>query len=711
MLFFKNELEPKYYEINTCFRCPAPHINFVNYLLGEHYKSNGLGLIISQNSNQTNKPVLFCHDRISKNDTAYKLALGISNSIITILKLDPDIKPNDIAIIMKKSNSNYVFEHIKNILPVLFKKNNISKSNSNSNSKSNSNSNSKSDSNSNSKSDSNSDSYLIHFETNGDGYSNTINWEKSIGKTVLVSVHGDKGKGHKVVFFLGLTKKSIPSDYNIGKSFEIFDISLLNVALTRSLKYLFVGFTLGSPSIYLSYKHVDLEKYCYLSWDKNIQSKLLDDGLKVYAESIGELNKCWFDKLCPTKQKPKFILGILRKLDKFDKFDKISNLSLPIKTILRVSLDISKDLSMELEKIVPNVIIESDCVDLYEQISSDIPDSFYKIFGFIGELLLQRNHMIQTNNFGYFGWILNLQIHYTDSDNLLNCVYDYNLNSNINDIGIWKEKLLEIELDLINGQIYNNVSDDPNIIPQENRDLNYLEIIRGFENSNQPILILNNHYKKHSLEIMIKKFCSGTIANSELCLNFKTIIILGLLYAEINCDVRKDFLYDITDKILQTTNVDKIISQIESNSKYIWDNYLVSDSVEFQKNVSVDKKLSNGKILRSYGFVYNYDRTVFKKGLKLSIGGICDVYNTTSNTLIEIKTCLKTSFSNEWVLQIIVYNLLLKITNGSDITNNYIVNLFDGSIYKINFKSDIQILKSILKFYEFDDFLIDFLIG
>ena len=38
---FKNELDPKYYEINTCFRCPHSHVEFVNYLLGDFYKSNG----------------------------------------------------------------------------------------------------------------------------------------------------------------------------------------------------------------------------------------------------------------------------------------------------------------------------------------------------------------------------------------------------------------------------------------------------------------------------------------------------------------------------------------------------------------------------------------------------------------------------------------------------------------------------------------------
>ena len=668
MLYFKNELKPTYYEINTCFRCPAPHINFVNYLLGEQYKLNGLGLIISQNSDKINKPVLFGHDCISHNETAYKLATGVSNAIITILKLDPEIKPDDIAILMKKSNSNYVFEHIKNILPLLFKKNNIYQNNLD---------------------ESKLDSYVIHFETNGDGYSNTINWEKSINKTVLVSIHGDKGKGHKVVFFLGLSKKSIPSDYNIGKPFEIFDISLLNVALTRSLKYLFIGFTLNSPSVYLSSKHIDLDKYCYLAWDKNIHSILSEPGLQVYLETIKELNKYWFDKLCPSKQKPKF--DTLRLLIP----------TIPIKTILKVSQDISKDLSLQLDKIISNIFIEEDCIDLYEQINFNVPDSFYKIFGFVGELLLMRNQMILTNSYGYFGWILNIPIYYTNLDNLINYVYDYNLNKYINDVSIWKEKLLEIELDLINKQTNLDYLDY----------LDCLEEIRKMENYDSPVLILNNYYIKHSLETLIKNFCSKSINNTDLCNDFKSIIILGLFYAEINSDVRKDFLYLITDKILHIKNLDKIILQIESNSKYIWENYLVNNEIEFQKNISIDKKIVDKKILQSYGFTYSSDRIVFKKGLKLSIKGICDVYNVSTNTLIEIKTCLKTSFSNEWVLQIIVYNLLLKITNQIDVKNNYIVNLFDGSIYKINFESDIKIIKSILKFYEFDDFLIDFLIG
>lgn len=668
MLYFKQELNPKYYEINTCFRCPAPHINFVNYLLGEKYKLNNLGLIVSQNSDHINKPVLFGHDCISKNETAYYLALGISNSIITLLNLDPEIKLDDIAIIMKKSNSNYVFDHIKNILPLLLKIN-FESNNNNKNPKNNSD-----------------EQFIIHFETSGDGYSNTINWEKSTNKAVLVSIHGDKGKGHKVVFFIGLSRKSIPSDHNIGKDFEIFDISLLNVALTRSLKYLFVGFTFNSPSIYLSSKHKDLGSYCYLAWENNISPEL-----KIYYDVIKQLNAHWFDKLDKSRQKPKFLT------------DDVPKLSIPIKTILHVRDDISKDLSMYLDKIVPSVCIEEDCIDMFESFDMlRIPDSFYRIFGYVGELLLMRFDMILSGNFKLFGWIEKIQIYYTNSNILLNVVSDYGLNKLAYDYGLWKEKLLEIELDQI---IKSSQKNQLEKINSDNEN-NIRDLISQLDKSNEPVLVLNNYYSKFELDKLIKKFCSKSIDNQKLCENPILIIMLGLLYAELNSDVRKDYLYRMTDKVLSDIKTTfKIISQIQFNSKYVWENFLSGSNIQFQKNISIEKKLFDKKKLNEYGFRYKNERIVFKKGLKLSIGGVCDVYNETTNTLIEIKTCLKTSFSNEWVLQIIVYNLLLELGYGIKPTHNYIINLFDGSIYKINFIPHVQIIKTILEFYEFDDYL------
>jgi hypothetical protein len=667
--YFKKKLDPTYYEINTCFRCPAPHINFVNYLIGDKYITNGLELMISQNNDIINKPVLFGHDCISKNDTAYKLALSISNTIIKILLLDNEIKPDDIAIIMKKSNSNFVFEHIKNILPKLYIQNNITN---------------KPDFVLNEFIDIY-DSNLVHFETSGDGYSNSINWDKAKNKTVLISIHGDKGKGHKVVFFLGLSKKSIPSDYNIGKDFELIDISLLNVALTRSLKYLFIGFTFVSPSIYLNDKHLELNKYCYLSWDKLIYSKLLEPEYIVYYESIKELNKYWFDKLKSNMKKPNFT-----------SINNNNPTKLPIKTNLNVSQDISKDIVSFIDSIITDLVIDEDCIDIYESINnSHIPEPIYKILGFVGELLLMRFNMINTNNFSIFKWILNSDIYYSDSDTFLNIIYDYNLNHYINDLNVWKDKLLEIELECI--------------IYDKNQDI--LNLINNLQNSSKTNFIVNKFYEKYNIENLLLDYCSN-ISNIDFYSNkpYK-IILLALLYAEFHCDIRKDFIYTIINDILESSEINIIIKQIISNTQYVWDNFLKSNNIEFQKNISLEKKIKNKNILKYYGFEYKTDKKVFKNGYKLSIGGICDLIDLTNFNLFELKTCLKTSFSNEWVLQIIVYNILLKITNQIHIKENYIINLFDGSIYKINFVSNINILEKILKLYDFDDFLSNYILS
>jgi superfamily I DNA/RNA helicase len=671
---FKNKLSPKYYEINTCFRCPAPQINFVNYLLGDKYKKYGLELMVSQNNDIINKPVLFGHDCISKNDTSYKLALSISNTIITIITLDKTIKPDDIAIMMKKSNSNFVFEHIKNILPNLYKKNDIVIDDN--------------------------EPQLIHFETSGDGYSNSINWDKAKNKTVMISIHGDKGKGHKVVFFLGFSKKSIPSDYNMGKDFELIDISLLNVALTRSLKYLFIGFTFVSPSIYLSSKHLELDKYCYLAWDKNIKNKLAEPQYNVYLKSILQLNKFWFDDLKLKFKNPIFYNRLEYQLEYQLQFQ--SN-KLPIKTNINVSQDISKDMVGFIEFIIPDLIVEKDYIDFYPILKiDDIPESFYKIFGFVGELLLMRLNMIQTNNFSIFGWILNSSIQYYDSDSLLNIIYDYKLNHFINDISLWKEKVIEIEFE--------------SILQDKNKDI--IDLIQSLETEVKPQFILNKFYQKFQIYQYIKEFCSHTCNDKLYTNDVEKIILIALIYAEYNCEIRRDFIYTMVDKVLKLPDIKKIIRQIISNTQYVWDNFIDKKNIQFQKNISIEKKIKNENILKYYGFNYKTDKNVFSKGLKLNIGGICDLIitepnnnNTNEVNLFELKTCLKTSFSNEWVLQIATYNILLDLVDNTKIKSNYIVNLFDGSIYEIKFNSNIQILKNILKLYDFDDYLLNFILS
>ncbi len=105
------------------------------------------------------------------------------------------------------------------------------------------------------------------MRTRGDGHHVCLDWEEAKGKTKMLSIHGDKGKGHKVVFFLGFTEMSIPKLENIFKPSEIIPESLANVALTRSTQYLFVGFNHSYPSRYLHKINTRLKDFAYVSWE------------------------------------------------------------------------------------------------------------------------------------------------------------------------------------------------------------------------------------------------------------------------------------------------------------------------------------------------------------------------------------------------------------------------------------------------------------
>ena len=119
----------------------------------------------------------------------------------------------------------------------------------------------------------------------------------------------------------------------------------------------------------------------------------------------------------------------------------------------------------------------------------------------------------------------------------------------------------------------------------------------------------------------------------------------------------------------------------------------------------------NRDLFDKYRLDPTYHKRIFNKGLNLSINGKIDILELDNSNLFEIKTCIKTSFSNEWVIQIIIYNILLNIIHGKKINENYIINLFTGFIYKINFNSDINILINILKKYNYDLELINLFIN
>jgi hypothetical protein len=681
---FNLTMNPTYFEISTCYRCPKPHIDLVNYLLGNYYEKFNLKNLKSYYENKDNsiktsnkvdtelgtnlhKPVLFMHDCMSNNIKAHSIAKSVCNTIIAILENDKEIKLGDVAIIMKKSNNNYIFEQIKNIFPSIYIKyytaydeNNIQNNNLN--------------------------DLLCHFETNADGYRYSIDWNKAVNKTILLSIHGDKGKGHKVVFFLGLSKKSIPDDNNLYKEIELGDISLLNVALTRSEKYLFIGFTENNPSIYLSNKYEHLDKYCYLSWNKKTWK-----NIKPYEDIISKLNKHWYDNLPKNRKYPKL------------NFKSRNNILLaPFKGVLKVYDDISKDFSNKINDIIGKYEIKEEAIDIYENIDFiNYNEVIYNTFGFIGEILIFRkiNNNFNTNFKEFLIFISNnyftKNILFTDNNEFLNIIFDNKINNNFNNFNDWYEKILDINLDF----------------SSSNFD-ELLSINNILNNSSSPIIILNKYFYNNNLFDDINKYLSNT-TNAEFCSDLKTIWNITILYIEFNNNLRKNILYTQLDNFKNNINSHKIINQIVTNVDFIINNYINNnyDNFEFQKNLAIYNNINSKDDLIKLGFNIDYDRRIFKNGFNYGIIGIADIINLKIKSIFEIKTCLKTNFSNEWLLQVYLYTLLTYKNYNILCNDIYIMNIYKGTIYKINFEiNECEIdnsLKYILKLYNFNDDMIN----
>lgn len=240
MNVFKRLKTYEYFNLNKCFRCPKAHVDFNNLIMKDIQKKYDIPPMESSSQDTINKPFIFTHLPASENTTARRNAEQITIMIRILMQHDSSIIPDDIAVIMFKSKGNEIFNQLENTLDELFKA--MGKG----------------------------ENKVTYMSTAGDGRHRTLDWEFAKGKTKLLSIHGDKGKGHKVVFFLGLTENSIPREECIFKPTEIIAESLLNVGITRSTQYLFIGFTHSYPSRYLHHVNNELNQYAYLSWDTTL---------------------------------------------------------------------------------------------------------------------------------------------------------------------------------------------------------------------------------------------------------------------------------------------------------------------------------------------------------------------------------------------------------------------------------------------------------
>jgi len=233
-LILMDELHPTVFHLNICYRCPKSHIEVVNCIMEESQRLYQTVPIQHHYEIAENKPLFFCHDLISTQRGSFHTANQLFQMIQRLLQLDPSIQYSDIAIIMKKSNHQYVFQYLYQ----LFKKNQLEAS--------------------------------ISYSKTKTVFNERIpiDWIDNQDKLKMLSIHGDKGKGHKVIFFLGFSGNVIPEERHYYKMDEILSHSLLNVALTRSTRYLLIGMTRLNPSHYFIRKYKELKSLSYYAWER-----------------------------------------------------------------------------------------------------------------------------------------------------------------------------------------------------------------------------------------------------------------------------------------------------------------------------------------------------------------------------------------------------------------------------------------------------------
>ena len=361
-------LTPDYFDLNVCWRCPKAHVDFVNLLLGTVQKKYGLPLMESANDNVVDKPLLFTHLKTATNTNARINAEQVTAMIRALMDHDTTVVPDDIAIIMPKSRANETFYQLEETLGELFSERGFRDA-------------------------------VAYMNTEGDGRHNTLDWVRAAGKAKLLSIHGDKGKGHKVVVFLGFTEGALPRECHIFKPAEIVAESLANVGLTRSLKYLLVGFCANYPSRYLAHYSAELEKYCYLGW--NNTTELPYQAMIAAQYSADPMWKCSY-------RKEKILSGI--------------------KSQIKVRDDLSKDFE-QTTHLVKHTWRKSAKQTIFgkpQRSTMQLQEEHYVVIGCMAELLIQRSVVRET-----LFEVLSCAVEYSDDECFMSCMHDVSRKNRI----------------------------------------------------------------------------------------------------------------------------------------------------------------------------------------------------------------------------------------------------------------------------------------
>lgn len=651
------------FNTDICFRCPPSHLKLLSYIFNQsiygcetvYNKYNVLEIKPSKEEITINeKPIMFTHPPTSRNLDSDIIGKQIANAIKVIMEYDESVKPGDIAILMKKCNENTVFYKVRENLDKLYKTMGY-------------------------------EEHTHMFETKVDGSHEKIDWRNisdennELMKTIMISIHGDKGMDHKVVVFLGLTEGSLPMENNLYKAEELTEISCLNVALTRSTKYLLIGMSSNKPSRYIKdivKLDIPQKKLAVCTWYDKDDAELTDFQKNIKNEIV----KPWRQS---NPQKDKFPVPRGNYLNK--------PIYTPINCIISPS-EVYEEFNeparyVDFEK---KLLLDTKCKQEWNCHNK----SMFPVIGLFGELLFMKQLLkdkgreYHENNIKKcVTQIFNDEhIFYTSDDNTMNVVTDSGLNKKtFNRITVVKEIISENK----NNEIYKNTIKELSTFLRSGKKYILPKYLKG--KMKKSIDIFVNYDTEIDNRIIIH------IWNISL---MKSILESKIYKTNLQLYIGTPPVYDIENLIY---NCNEIIEMLKLKN------------CSFQKGHTLTKEIRDKDINIKLGLPPNSNITY-------GIHGKSDIVDCDNSSVLDIKTPIGDTFSNGWVSQIIAY--LVTPMRGSHLVNysDYIewykagiIDITNGKVYNFVFdfnnKSKTDVIRHILSVHNFNEHIIDQIIN
>lgn len=643
MNYIKTNLECKYYELSMCYRCPKSQVDFVNQVMGPYQERYGIGKVRSNNDNIIDKPVIFQHHSVHKEYERADLCRRVIYIIDYVLNKDSTISPDDIVVVMNKTNSNAVFEKL------LVEVNRYYRARYQNGAYEN----------------------VIHYKTKNQEGRKTIDWSVGENKTKFISVHGIKGKGQRVVILLGMSEKSIPMMEWLFKTEELVSQSVMNVALTRSEKYLFVGVnTIPSRYINDALESAKAERTAYLSWDK--ETYTTDDISPFYKD-------------------------LLVGFEQFENFafvtDKYTRdvIHTPSKSVLAIKEDIVQEyhisdcirnaFTLTSEEVMQKVKFGKR---LYVKPTMNIVER--AVLGVLGEMLVQRYMRVYTKNIHYdnaFLWSYysaggtdpaagtgdgaDGKFLYTNHQNLLNLVFDTKINSFVKNEKRWWQEFATIKT--------------------RTRHMKALrELLAGVT---RPVYILDTAFQKMNVKSLLDIYFSSKPNESIWTTTYWNLALF-------HCALSGH--YKMTSVMMFIDGYNGNLAPLHENVKTYCHTHLINSlathKLAFQKQILVLKHVTDPEVLATLNPDI-LEREEGKRTYRYGFMGISDIVqertdcNKKTATLHEIK-CIASSDPAKvktWIFQSVLYSYLLKKLSSktqNDIERIVIVNLLSGYVWEFD---------------------------